>query len=57
MDYSVDFFLTAESEALQDGGAESAAGGLEVRFRPVDACGVAAVVPAVGVFFAADYDA
>jgi hypothetical protein len=47
----------AEGEALEQCAAECAAGWFELGFREVDAGGVAAVVAAVGIFAAADYDA
>jgi hypothetical protein len=42
---------------LKNRAPEGAAGRFELRFRIVDAGGVAAVVAAVGVFAAADNDA
>ena len=53
----LNLLLGAEGEALQDVAAPGAAGRLEARFGPVDAGDVAAVMPAVGIFFAADYNA
>lgn len=53
----VDFGGRAEGEALQQRAAECAAGRFELGFGEIDAGGVAAVVAAVGVFAAADYDA
>ncbi|KAI7498798.1 hypothetical protein KC357_g120 [Hortaea werneckii] len=56
-DNGVDFGRRAQREALQDGAAPGAAGGLEVRACPVDAGDAALVVAAVGVFAAVDHDA
>lgn len=57
LDDGVDLVVRVKGEALQDGGAEGAAGGLGAGRRVVDAGEVASGVAAVGIFAIADADA
>lgn len=54
---SIDLFLGAKSEALEDRKAECSARRFELRFRPVHARCVSSVVAAIGILFAAYHNA